>query len=110
MQLNEYEALFTELDDDSSGSIDADEIGLLVEAMGGGKLSEDQLQEMINEVDMDGSGVIEWDEFLIIMWNLKTGKKTGLGGILGNALATGFKRSAVGKGFQKGSERSERAL
>jgi len=100
-ELKEYQALFTELDEDSSGSIDAEEIGLLVEALGGKKLPEDELQQMVDEVDKDGSGVIEWDEFLVIMWNLKNGKKTGLGGLLGNALSKGFKRSALGKGLNK---------
>lgn len=101
LELKEYQALFAELDEDSSGSIDAEEIGFLVQALGGKKMSDDELQEMVDEVDKDGSGVIEWDEFLTIMWNLKSGKKSGLGGILGNALSQGFKRSAVGRGFAK---------
>ena len=89
------------MDEDSSGSIDAEEIGLLVEALSGKKMDDDELQAMVDEVDKDGSGVIEWDEFLIIMWNLKNGKNSGLGGVLGNALSKGFKRSSVGKGLAK---------
>ena len=77
------------------------QIGLLVEALGGKKMHEDELQQLVDEVDKDGSGVIEWDEFLVIMWNMKNGKKTGLGGLLGNALSNGFKRSAIGKGLGK---------
>lgn len=98
-----YQALFTELDEDASGSIDADEIGLLVQAMTGETMDEDKLQAMVDEVDKDGSGVIEWDEFLIIMDGIKNGKKMGLGDLLGSALKDGFKRSVVGKGFAKAS-------
>jgi len=102
-ELVEYQALFAELDDDASGSIDSDEIGLLVQAMTGEQLPEEKLQELVDEVDKDGSGVIEWDEFLIIMDNIKNGKKMGIGDLLGDALTQGFKRSVVGKGFQKAS-------
>ena len=101
--LKEFEALFAELDEDSSGSIDAEEIGLLVQAMGHDKMTDDEIQTLIDEVDKDGSGVIEWDEFLVIMDNIKNGKGTTLGGILGNALKQGFKRSVVGKQFTKAS-------
>ncbi|GMH82621.1 hypothetical protein TL16_g09320 [Triparma laevis f. inornata] len=101
--MKEFEALFAELDEDSSGSIDAEEIGLLVQAMGGKKMDDDQIQSLIDEVDKDGSGVIEWDEFLMIMDNIKNGSGSTLGGMLGNALKQGFKRSVVGKQFNKAS-------
>ena len=102
-ELTEYEALFAELDEDCSGGIDATEIGLLVQALGGKKMDEDALKELVTEVDKDGSGVIEWDEFLEVMWNIKTGKAKGFGDIMKNALAQGFKRSAAGKAFTKAS-------
>ncbi|GMH94718.1 hypothetical protein TrVE_jg11050 [Triparma verrucosa] len=102
-EMKEFEALFAELDEDSSGSIDAEEIGLLVQAMGGKKMDDDQIQSLIDEVDKDGSGVIEWDEFLMIMDNIKNGRGSTLGGMLGNALKQGFKRSVVGKQFTKAS-------
>ena len=100
-ELSEYQALFAELDGDASGSIDAGEIGLLIQAMTGETLGKDRLQKLVDDVDKDGSGVIEWDEFLVVMDAIKNGKSAGLGSILGNALAAGFKRSAMGKGLQK---------
>jgi len=91
----------SQLDDDSSGSIDAEEIGILVQALGGKKMDEDELQKLVDEVDKDGSGEIEWDEFLVIMDNIKNGRSMGIAGFLGSALKQGFKRSVVGKGVKK---------
>eukprot|EP01064_Diplonema_japonicum_P029754 TRINITY_DN488_c1_g2_i1.p1 TRINITY_DN488_c1_g2~~TRINITY_DN488_c1_g2_i1.p1 ORF type:complete len:171 (+),score=57.35 TRINITY_DN488_c1_g2_i1:48-560(+) len=63
-QLREVFDLF-----DASGdeSIDTEELGLVMEALGFGKMEEDDLKRMIHEVDVDMSGKIEWDEFKVMM-------------------------------------------
>ena len=100
-EVKEYEQLFAELDEDGSGSIDATEVGILVEALGGKKMDEDEIQKLIDDVDKDGSGVIEWDEFLLIMESIKNSQSGGLGLLLGSALKQGFKRSIVGRSYKK---------
>eukprot|EP01059_Diplonema_ambulator_P006380 TRINITY_DN16109_c0_g11_i1.p1 TRINITY_DN16109_c0_g11~~TRINITY_DN16109_c0_g11_i1.p1 ORF type:complete len:170 (+),score=75.96 TRINITY_DN16109_c0_g11_i1:85-594(+) len=63
-QLKEVFDLF-----DASGdeSIDTEELGLVMEALGFGKVDKDDLRRMIHEVDVDMSGKIEWDEFKVMM-------------------------------------------
>eukprot|EP01062_Namystynia_karyoxenos_P064720 TRINITY_DN5778_c0_g1_i1.p1 TRINITY_DN5778_c0_g1~~TRINITY_DN5778_c0_g1_i1.p1 ORF type:complete len:381 (+),score=87.93 TRINITY_DN5778_c0_g1_i1:89-1144(+) len=50
-------------DADASGAIDKRELDSLMMALGFGKLSEPDLETLMQELDTDGSGVIEWDEF-----------------------------------------------
>eukprot|EP01061_Rhynchopus_euleeides_P030180 TRINITY_DN50216_c0_g1_i1.p2 TRINITY_DN50216_c0_g1~~TRINITY_DN50216_c0_g1_i1.p2 ORF type:complete len:174 (+),score=90.39 TRINITY_DN50216_c0_g1_i1:62-583(+) len=59
-QLREVFDLF---DANGDGSIDNEEMGLVLEALGFGKVDDDDLRSMIAEVDVDFSGKMEFDEF-----------------------------------------------
>jgi Ca2+-binding EF-hand superfamily protein len=68
-----FAAGFREYDLDGSGSIDVDELGLALKALGQGYNAEN-LQSVIDAVDDDKSGAIEWPEFLQVMRSLYSGK------------------------------------
>lgn len=53
--------MFTVLDDDGSGTIDASELANVLDMNNEGDKA--MVQEIINEVDTDGDGVINYDEF-----------------------------------------------
>ena len=65
-ELKDYAEAFKVFDLDGSGSIDANELGIIMGRFGL-KPSEKQLHDMISEVDADGSGEIDWIEFLYLM-------------------------------------------
>eukprot|EP01059_Diplonema_ambulator_P030841 TRINITY_DN5450_c0_g1_i1.p2 TRINITY_DN5450_c0_g1~~TRINITY_DN5450_c0_g1_i1.p2 ORF type:complete len:154 (+),score=65.15 TRINITY_DN5450_c0_g1_i1:61-522(+) len=54
---------FDLFDADGSGAIDSEELGLVLEGLGFGKLPEEDLDEIIKSVDADATGAIEFDEF-----------------------------------------------
>ena len=63
----EMREIFAMFDEDGSGSIDANELGGVMEALGV-KVSKTKLEEMIKEVDTPGGdGEIGFDEFLTLM-------------------------------------------
>jgi calmodulin len=68
-----FAAGFREFDLDGSGSIDVDELGPALKALGQG-YNAAELQSVIDAVDADKSGAIEFNEFLQIMKSLYTGK------------------------------------
>ena len=66
-QMAEMREIFAMFDEDGSGSIDANELGGVMEALGV-KVMKTKLEEMIKEVDTpDGDGEIGFDEFLTLM-------------------------------------------
>ena len=65
-QILEFKEAFKLFDKDGGGSIDVDELGDAMRALGQDPDPE-ELQAMVDEVDEDGSGEIEFDEFLILM-------------------------------------------
>eukprot|EP00945_MAST-04E_sp_MAST-4E-sp1_P002460 g2460.t1 len=65
-QILEFKEAFKLFDKDGGGSIDAEELGDAMRALGQDPDPE-ELQNMVDEVDEDGSGEIEFDEFLILM-------------------------------------------
>ena len=74
-QLAEARATFKTFDFDNSESIDMMELKAIMLAMGR-KMSEDQLQNMMNSVDTDGSGEIDFQEFCALLgieWNEQFG-------------------------------------
>jgi Ca2+-binding EF-hand superfamily protein len=64
--LAEARATFKTFDFDHSESIDIHELKAIMLAMGR-KMSEDQLQKMMNTVDLDGSGEIDFQEFCALL-------------------------------------------
>ena len=65
-QLKEIHDAFALFDSDGSGSIDANEIKIAMDALGF-DIYEDEARKMIAEIDADGSGSIELEEFTAMM-------------------------------------------
>jgi Ca2+-binding EF-hand superfamily protein len=65
-QVAELWQLFTTFDNDGSGSITAEELGLVLKSLGQSP-SQNELQEMIEEVDINRSGTINFAEFQTLM-------------------------------------------
>jgi calmodulin len=65
-QILEFKEAFKLFDKDGGGSIDVEELGDAMRALGSDPDPE-ELQQMVDEVDEDGSGEIEFDEFLLLM-------------------------------------------
>eukprot|EP00931_Biecheleriopsis_adriatica_P087608 TRINITY_DN62048_c0_g1_i1.p1 TRINITY_DN62048_c0_g1~~TRINITY_DN62048_c0_g1_i1.p1 ORF type:complete len:167 (-),score=68.35 TRINITY_DN62048_c0_g1_i1:177-677(-) len=65
-QVEEFQEAFGLFDKDGDGSITADELGIVMKALGR-KPTLEELKAMIGEVDEDGSGNIEFPEFLKLM-------------------------------------------
>eukprot|EP01064_Diplonema_japonicum_P028739 TRINITY_DN4489_c0_g2_i1.p1 TRINITY_DN4489_c0_g2~~TRINITY_DN4489_c0_g2_i1.p1 ORF type:complete len:170 (+),score=51.15 TRINITY_DN4489_c0_g2_i1:49-510(+) len=54
---------FDLFDADGSGAIDSEELGLVLEGLGFGKLPIEEVEAIVKEVDADASGAIEFEEF-----------------------------------------------
>jgi Ca2+-binding EF-hand superfamily protein len=65
-QIARLKEVFDHFDVDHSGSIDAEELGAVFQAMGQ-EMSSEELESMIAGVDDDGSGQIEFPEFIMLM-------------------------------------------
>ncbi|KAL8215354.1 hypothetical protein R6Q59_026546 [Mikania micrantha] len=62
----EMKEAFDLFDADGNGTIDANELGNAMRALGF-EMNKEQINEMIEEVDRDGSGAIDFDEFVYMM-------------------------------------------
>ena len=60
--------LMRRFDRDGSGSVDADELGMLLIQLGQ-RMSDQELEGMIKAIDIDGNGEIEFDEFIVMVKN-----------------------------------------
>ncbi|XP_032737483.1 calmodulin-like [Lontra canadensis] len=65
-QVAEFKAAFSRFDKNGDGTIDTQELGAVMRALGK-NLSEAELKEFIAHVDTDGDGVISFQEFLAEM-------------------------------------------
>lgn len=65
-RLAEIKRTFAMFDQDGDGSISADELGLVLEAMGQ-RVSPAELEAMVRTVDLDSSGTIELNEFAALL-------------------------------------------
>ena len=61
------DVLFSCIDADGSGSLDADELLSLVLAMGDSELDMDAVTSLIHEVDVNGDGHVQRDEFVALL-------------------------------------------
>ena len=68
--------LFDEIDDDESGELDREEVGQLLENLGG-KLKPDVLSSAMQELDKDGDGTVTFDEFLKWWQNIRSDRAGG---------------------------------
>jgi len=58
-------AVFSVLDEDGNGTIEAHELAKVLNMQGDG--DDEKIKELIDEVDTDGDGVISWEEFYAAM-------------------------------------------
>ena len=65
-QMEEFRAAFAVFDGDDSGSIEAEELGAVLKALGVNP-PQAQLDNMMLEADEDGSGEIDFDEFVTLV-------------------------------------------
>ena len=65
-QKEELKEAFEVFDADGNGSINAEELQIVLEAVGR-KMTEDEVADAITKVDEGGNGEIEFDEFLQLM-------------------------------------------
>lgn len=61
--LEEIQEIFAHFDRDGNGTIDASELGALLEALGA-EMSPEELAVGLEAIDGDGNGTVEFDEFL----------------------------------------------
>lgn len=90
--LEAYQLTFMELDAECRGSLDLDELKLLMVLMGE-KMDKDEIKELLDEYDLDHSGNLDFKEFVLMMkgWNTRFG--TGLKKFYNEST----KRGAIGK-------------
>eukprot|EP01038_Epipyxis_sp_PR26KG_P005304 gene5304-7367_t len=81
-ELESYQNLFMELDVDCKGSLDLDELKILMVLMGE-EMDKNELQDVLEEYDTDKSGALEFKEFVVMMKGWKTRR-----GPLGRAART----------------------
>ena len=65
-QQSELKEAFEVFDVNGDGNIDADELGMILEAVGR-KMTLEQVQDAIAKIDSSGDGEIGYDEFLQLM-------------------------------------------
>ena len=68
----ELREAFRLLDDDNSGSIDANEFRFVMNSINSG-FTADDIETMINKADVDGDGTIDEKEFIKVMKAKKSG-------------------------------------
>merc|ERR1712072_298860 len=65
-QIAEMREAFDLFDSDGGGTIDIDELGTAMEALGF-QPKKGEIKKMVDDLDKDGDGTIDWDEFMILM-------------------------------------------
>lgn len=91
-QLKLYENTFMELDADCGGSLDLDELKMLMVLMGE-EMDADELQEVLDQYDTDKSGELDFKEFVVMMQGWSTRFGTGITKLFN----TTTKRGAIGR-------------
>jgi hypothetical protein len=91
-ELEKFQLTFMELDCECRGSLDVDELKLLMVLMGE-RMDKEEIKELLDEYDTDKSGNLDFKEFVIMMkgWNTRFGK--GLKKLYNQST----KRGAIGK-------------
>jgi hypothetical protein len=76
-ELETFQNTFMEIDAECSGTLDIDELKLLMVLMGE-KMDKDEIVELLEEYDTDRSGNLDFKEFVIMMKGWSTRFGTGL--------------------------------
>lgn len=63
---SQYEAVFSVVDADNNGRIDAHELKSMMSALGD-DVSDEQAEEMVRKIDTGGDGTISLEEFATFM-------------------------------------------
>ena len=94
-ELEKFQLTFMELDAECRGSLDVDELKLLMVLMGE-RMDKEEIQELLEEYDTDNSGNLDFKEFVIMMkgWNTRFG--TGMKKLYNEST----KRGAIGKSIR----------
>jgi len=73
-ELKELKVQFQDMDTDGDNFVDAKELQTVLKNL---KMdtSMENIKQLITEVDKNGNGLVEWDEFLLIVADIKQGKK-----------------------------------
>eukprot|EP00937_MAST-01D_sp_MAST-1D-sp2_P003280 g3280.t1 len=82
-ELEQYRVAFQQFDADGNGSIDENELNVVMQKVGV-SMSRQRLDSMIREVDKDGNKTVEWNEFLDMMaaWKAQGGGGAGMAGVV----------------------------
>lgn len=70
----EYKSAFSAIDKNESGTINAQELGMALQAMGR-TVSEAELKKLISQFDSDGDGEISFEEFLAAVKKVRAGRE-----------------------------------
>ena len=65
-KIQEFKEIFNIFDKTGDGTIDNTEIGEVMEGLGE-RLSDEEIEKLINEIDYDGDGEVDFDEFMVLM-------------------------------------------
>merc|ERR1711918_62874 len=65
-QIAEMRESFDLFDSDGGGTIDINELGTAMEALGF-QPKKGEIKKMVDDLDKDGDGTIDWNEFMILM-------------------------------------------
>jgi len=74
-QVAEYKEVFNLFDKNGDGAISVEELGRIINALGM-KLTDMELQDMINEIGTDGGEVIDFQQFVSLMGRQSGDKET----------------------------------
>ena len=65
-QIEQFKEAFRLFDKDGSGSIDMEELGVVMKSLGQ-DLSEEEVVHMMEDADLNGDGLMDFEEFLVMM-------------------------------------------
>ncbi|KAG2389017.1 hypothetical protein C9374_014417 [Naegleria lovaniensis] len=62
--INIYRNMFEKIDSDKSGTIDRLELFTMMKELTDGRITENDVDQMMKDADMDGDGRIDFEEFV----------------------------------------------
>ena len=80
-----FKRLFSAIDCDGGGELDADELIALTAQMGN-QVTEEQAKDLIGLMDLDGSGTVDFGEFMMLLYKIQNGVIDLEGNMLAQAM------------------------
>ncbi|KAL9654604.1 hypothetical protein ABK040_006666 [Willaertia magna] len=62
--INVYRTMFEKIDIDKSGTIDQNELAVIMKELTEGKITNEEIAQMMTEADGDSDGKIDFEEFI----------------------------------------------